>query len=261
MDETDLDKAIKLSLPKNNKDDFSPEDISILQDELDRISAETQQDKIDNEIDNKLEEDEKKEEDIKDKEKELKDKELELEELNRELEKTKDEEQNKYEDEEQENKKEGEQEKNNNNENNDNNDSLTITIDTTTLKTLCQNINANLIVNIVAYKNVLQKLNTDKSNSLNEQIALLDSMENQLASLLKEVQINLKIPEDKRINTEKLVQEVSGNNNAIQKLLGAEAAAILGTMGAATVLMLGGKKQKKNRQSSIRNKTLKLFNY
>ena len=52
----------------------------------------------------------------------------------------------------------------------------------------------------------------------------------------------------------RIFQKYSPENGFMQKLLGAEAAAILGSMTAATVLMLGGAKTKRKNTRRRRNK-------
>ena len=129
---------------------------------------------------------------------------------------------------------------------------ITLTIDKTTLVSLCQNLNTNLLVNISAYKSVLAKLKDSekdevKVSALDSNIEKLNELEGSVSELLNNVQTNLDIPMDKQIDPQTVIQEASssGSSGFMQKLLGAEAAAILGSMAAASVLMLGGARRKK----------------
>ena len=106
-----------------------------------------------------------------------------------------------------------------------------------------------MLVNIAAYKSVLAKLKDSekdeiKVSELDSNITKLNELEGSVSELLNTVQSSLDIPKDKQIDPETVIQEAStsGSSGFMQKLLGAEAAAILGSMTAATVLMLGGAK-------------------
>ena len=121
---------------------------------------------------------------------------------------------------------------------------------------MCQNLNTNLLVNISAYKSVLDKLmNSEKDQSkkdaLNTNIETLNVLESSVSGLLNTVQQNLNIPVENQINPQKVIEESSktntGSGNFMTKLLGAEAAAILGSMTAAAVIMLGGAKYKRRK--------------
>ena len=129
---------------------------------------------------------------------------------------------------------------------------IILTVDKSTLVTLCQNLNTNLLVNIASYKNVLNKLKDSdpdetKKSELELNIQKLNELETSVSELLNSVQKDLDVPSDKQINPETVIKEASGSGSSgfMQKLLGAEAAAILGSMAAATVLMLGGARRKK----------------
>ena len=133
---------------------------------------------------------------------------------------------------------------------------ITLKIGKSTLVSLCQNLNTNLLVNIAAYKSVLAKLKDSekdgtKNDALDSNIATLNALESNVSELLNTVQTNLNIPEDKKIDPSKVIEEASSSDassgNFMTKLLGAEAAAILGSMAAATVLMLGGGKYKRRK--------------
>ena len=90
-----------------------------------------------------------------------------------------------------------------------------------------------------------------KISALDTNITTLNELESSVSALLNTVQTNLNIPEDKKIDPSKVIEEASSSDassgNFMTKLLGAEAAAILGSMAAATVLMLGGGKYKRRK--------------
>ena len=133
---------------------------------------------------------------------------------------------------------------------------ITLKIGKSTLVSLCQNLNTNLLVNIAAYKSVLAKLKDSekdktKTGALDSNIETLNMLESTVSKLLNTVQTDLNIPDDKKIDPAKVIAEASSSDassgNFMTKLLGAEAAAILGSMAAATVLMLGGGKYKRRK--------------
>jgi len=140
---------------------------------------------------------------------------------------------------------------------------ITLTIDKSTLVSLCQNLNTNLLVNIAAYKSVLTKLrdsekNDTKVSALESNITTLNELEGSVSALLNTVQTSLDVPKNEQVDPQTVIKEASGSNSSangfMQKLLGAEAAAILGSMTAATVLMLGGAKTKRKNTRRRRNK-------
>jgi hypothetical protein len=138
---------------------------------------------------------------------------------------------------------------------------ITLTIDKSTLVSLCQNLNTNLLVNIVAYKSVLVKLKDSekdetKVGELDSNITNLNEIESSVSNLLNTVQTSLDVPKDKQIDPQTVIQEASssGSGDFMQKVMGAEAAAVLGSMAAATVLALGGAKSKR-RKITKRRKT------
>jgi len=70
---------------------------------------------------------------------------------------------------------------------------ITLTIDKSTLVSLCQNLNTNLLVNIAAYKSVLTKLrDSEKDNikisALDTNITTLNELESSVSALLNTVQ-------------------------------------------------------------------------
>jgi len=145
---------------------------------------------------------------------------------------------------------------------------ITLTIDKSTLVSLCQNLNTNLLVNIAAYKSVLAKLKDSekdetKVSELDSNITNLNEIESSVSNLLNTVQTSLDVPKDKQIDPQTVIQKASssGSGDFMQKVMGAEAAAVLGSMAAATVLALGGAKRKitkrrrnKGRKSTKRHK-------
>ena len=141
---------------------------------------------------------------------------------------------------------------------------ITLTIDKSTLVSLCQNLNTNLLVNIAAYKSVLAKLKDNekdetKVGELDSNIKNLNEIESSVSNLLNTVQTSLDIPKDKQIDFQTVIQEASssGSGDFMQKVMGAEAAAVLGSMAAATVIALGGAKRKitKRRRNKGRKTT------
>ena len=140
---------------------------------------------------------------------------------------------------------------------------ITITIDKSTLVSLSQNLNSNLLVTISAYKSVLGKLteivtNPDKQTKINDNIEMLNGIEKSVTELLGNVQENLDIPQDKIINASKILEDANkGNNSFINTALQIDAATILAFLGTA-VAMAGGKRTKRRhrifRKKSKRHK-------
>jgi hypothetical protein len=140
---------------------------------------------------------------------------------------------------------------------------ITITIDKSTLVSLSQNLNSNLLVTISAYKSVLGKLteivtNPDKQTKINDNIEMLNGIEKSVTELLGNVQENLDIPQDKIINASKILEDANkGNNSFINTALQIDAATILAFLGSA-IAMAGGKKTKRRhrifRKKSKRHK-------
>jgi hypothetical protein len=136
---------------------------------------------------------------------------------------------------------------------------ITVTIDKSTLVSLSQNLNTNLLVTISAYKNVLSKLteivtNPDKQTKINENIEMLNGIEKSVTELLGSVQENLEIPADKLISASKILEEVNkGNNSFTNTTLQIDAATILAFLGTA-IAMAGGKKTK-GRRKNLNKKT------
>jgi hypothetical protein len=136
---------------------------------------------------------------------------------------------------------------------------ITVTIDKSTLVSLSQNLNTNLLVTISAYKNVLSKLteivtNPDKQTKINANIEMLNGIEKSVTELLGSVQENLEIPADKLISASKILEEVNkGNNSFTNTTLQIDAATILAFLGTA-IAMTGGKKTK-GRRKNVHKKT------
>ena len=133
---------------------------------------------------------------------------------------------------------------------------ITITIDKSTLVSLSQNLNANLLITISAYKNVLSKLteivtNPDKQQQINENIEMLNGIEKSVTELLGKVQENLEIPSDKLIEPSKLLEK--GNNSFINTALQIDAATILSFLG--TAVAMAGVKKTKGRRKTVHKKT------
>jgi hypothetical protein len=123
---------------------------------------------------------------------------------------------------------------------------VTLKINRETLISLAQNLNTNLLVSISAYKNVLSKLKEITSDSkLESNLQTLNELEQIASELMNNMQTNLGVEPEKMIDPTKVIEESTGSSSFMSKLFGAEAAAILGSMMAATVL-LGGAKRKKN---------------
>jgi hypothetical protein len=136
-------------------------------------------------------------------------------------------------------------------------DAITVTLDKTTLETLIQNLNTNILVNTVAYANVLNKLiehetNETKKAVLNKNIQAVQQLQNTVSSLLNDVQTDLDIPDNKRVNPETVIEQASstGTSSFMQNLLGAQSAAIIGALTAAAVLMGGSPKKHTRRMRS-----------
>ena len=144
---------------------------------------------------------------------------------------------------------------------------ITLTIDKTTLVTLCQNLNTNLLVNIAAYKNVLTKLrdsekDNTKVNDLDSNIKNLNDIEGSVSSFFKTVQQNLDVSQEKRIDPEMVIKDAnrSGSSGFMQNVLTAEMLAIIASLSAALPLAVaGGAKRKisKRRRHKGRKSTKK----
>jgi hypothetical protein len=140
-------------------------------------------------------------------------------------------------------------------------DEIVVKLDKKTLENLAVNLNTNILINIAAYSNVLQKLienetNADKKSKLQETLDSLNNIQNPVSKIFDDVQKNMDV--ENPLNAEEVIAEATGSGSTtfMQKILGAEAAAILGSMTAAAVLMAGGSKKRKTkrRNSNKRNK-------
>ena len=129
----------------------------------------------------------------------------------------------------------------------DNNQSIndiTIKINKEALVSLVQNLNTNLLVNIGAYRGVLNKLKTISSNSdLENDITSLTDIERNIAELFNKVQKNLDVSSNNIINPEKVIAEANKTTALTDQLISAQVSSILAGL-ATTALLLGGKKRK-----------------
>ena len=145
------------------------------------------------------------------------------------------------------------------------NEKITLTTDKSVLTNLAQTLNANLLVNVAAYKAILLKIkdntsNVEKQKPLEENIKELEMVENSVTNLLVSVQTNLEVESDKMINASGVLEEAGSSNNFVQKILNTEAIAILAAMLAPIGLGGGSKhkgKKKTRRQKNKGNKTTK----
>jgi len=144
---------------------------------------------------------------------------------------------------------------------NNNNGELTFKVDKNTLTSLCQNLNSNLLVNIVAYIGVLSKLKdseTDeqKKTELENNITNLKQIQDMVSSLMSNVQANLDVPQSQNINPEEIIKEASKSTTLADQLISAQVTTILASLAAAAVLA-GGKNYKKKNTKRKRNKPKK----
>jgi len=132
-------------------------------------------------------------------------------------------------------------------------DEVTLKINKDTLISLAQNLNTNLLVSISAYKNVLSKLKEITSEpKLDTDLQTLNDLEKGASELMNNVQTNLGVDSEKMIDPTKVIEQSTGSSSFMTKLFGAEAAAILGSMMAATVLLGGTKRKKHTRRKHVR---------
>jgi len=110
-----------------------------------------------------------------------------------------------------------------------------------------------LLVSISAYKNVLSKLKEITSEpKLDTDLQTLNDLEKGASELMNNVQTNLGVDSEKMIDPTKVIEQSTGSSSFMTKLFGAEAAAILGSMMAATVLLGGTKRKKHTRRKHVR---------
>lgn len=125
-------------------------------------------------------------------------------------------------------------------------DEIILKVDKSTLASLSQNLNSNLLVNIVAYKGVLTKLkdnetNSDKKSQLEKDITDLDKIQESVSSLMKNVQTNLDVPTDKIVSPEAVIEEALKSTSLADQLISAQVTSILASLAAAAVLAGGNK--------------------
>jgi len=140
---------------------------------------------------------------------------------------------------------------------------ITLKVDKSTLATLCQNLNSNLLVNMVAYKGVINKLKDSETDSgkqteLEKIITSLDKIQENTSELMKSVQTTLNISSDKRINPEAVIEEASKSVSLADQLISAQVTSILASLAAAAILVGGKSKKKKitkNKRSKARKQT------
>ena len=143
------------------------------------------------------------------------------------------------------------------------NDVITLTTNKSILTKLAQNLNANLLVTVAAYKVVLSKIkentsDTEKQKSLEANIKELEIIENSVANLLVSVQTNLEVESDNVINASSVLEDAGTSDKFTQRLLNTEAIAILAAMLAPIGLGGGSKRKKKTRRKRNKgNKTTK----
>lgn len=147
------------------------------------------------------------------------------------------------------------------NNSNNSNGELTFKVDKNTLTSLCQNLNSNLLVNIVAYIGVLTKLkdsetNEQKKTELENNISNLKQIQDLVSSLMSTVQANLDIPQSQSISPEEIIKEASKSTTLADQLISAQVTTILASLAAAAVLA-GGKKHKRKNTKRKRNKPKK----
>ena len=121
---------------------------------------------------------------------------------------------------------------------------ITIKINKEALISLVQNLNTNLLVNIGAYRGVLNKLKTISTNSdLENDITSLTDIERNIAELFNKVQKNLDVSSNNIINPEEVIAEANKTTALTDQLISAQVSSILAGL-ATTALLLGGKKRK-----------------
>jgi hypothetical protein len=138
-------------------------------------------------------------------------------------------------------------------------EAITLTTNKSTLTNLAQNLNANLLVTVAAYKAILLKLkdntyDSEKQKLLEANIKELEMVENSVTNLLTSVQTNLEVEANKMINASGVLEEAGTSNKFTQRLLNTEAIAILAAMLAPIGLGGGGKRKGKKKTRRQRNK-------
>jgi hypothetical protein len=141
------------------------------------------------------------------------------------------------------------------------NGEINFKVDKSALTSLCQNLNSNLLVNIVAYIGVLTKLkdsesNTEKKKELENNITSLNQIQQLVSELMTTVQKNLDVPTAQTVNPEEVIKEASKSTTLADQLISAQVSTILASLAAAAILA-GGKSNKKKNTKRKRNKRRK----
>ena len=139
-------------------------------------------------------------------------------------------------------------------DNNTSTNDITIKINKEALVSLVQNLNTNLLVNIGAYRGVLNKLKTISSNSdLENDITSLTDIERNIAELFNKVQKNLDVSSNNIVNPEQVIAEANKTTALTDQLISAQVSSILAGL-ATTALLLGGKKRKTKKYKRCKSK-------
>jgi hypothetical protein len=134
------------------------------------------------------------------------------------------------------------------------NDTIDITLNKKTLQSLTLNLNKNIIMNIVAYNTVLNKLIETEENGINKSKlqhsqSKLKELENITNNLFDNIQLTYGIEEP-----EKSEQIINGSKTSglITGLLTGEMAVMASAFAAAAVLLGGNKKTKKTKRRNVK---------
>jgi hypothetical protein len=133
---------------------------------------------------------------------------------------------------------------------------ITIKVDKNALISLCQNLNSNIIVNIVAYKGILTKLmdietDSEKKTQISNNIKSLDEILSNSKNVMESMQDNLNITT--KINPSDVEKEASKTTTLSDQLVSAQVTSILASLTTAAILV-GGKKTKRKNTKRNQNK-------
>jgi hypothetical protein len=133
---------------------------------------------------------------------------------------------------------------------------ITIKVDKSALISLCQNLNSNIIVNVVAYKGILTKLmetenDSEKKTQISNNITSLDEILSNSKNVMESMQDNLNIAA--KIDPSKIEEEASKTTNLSDQLISAQVTSILASLATAAILA-GGKKTKRKNTKRNQNK-------